>query len=60
MDKVMMNSIANKIVTVGAGIGGGFTHIQELIPMKYKEAMAGPEKVEWLKAIEEEYQRMVK
>jgi Reverse transcriptase (RNA-dependent DNA polymerase) len=60
MDKVMMNSIANKIVTVGAGIGGEFTHTQELIPMKYKEAVAGPEKVEWLKAVEEEYQHMVK
>jgi len=28
-----------KILTVGAGISGGFTHTSELIPMKYDEAM---------------------
>jgi acetoin utilization deacetylase AcuC-like enzyme len=60
VDKVKATSIANEKVTLGSGIGGGFTHTQEVIPMKYKEAMAGPEKDEWLKAGEDEYQRMVK
>ena len=60
IDKVKMNSIAREIVAVGAGIGGGFANTQELIPMKFKEAMAGPERNEWITAVAEEYQRMVK
>ena len=55
-----MNSIAREIVAVGAGIGGGFANTQELIPMKFKEAMAGPERNEWITAVAEEYQRMVR
>jgi SOS response regulatory protein OraA/RecX len=60
VDKVKANSIAQEIATVGAGIGRGFSHTQEVIPKKLKEAMVGPEEDEWLKAVEEEYQRRVK
>lgn len=45
---------------VGAALGGGFMSTTELHPMKYKEAMAGPDKAMWEKAVEEEYERMVK
>ena len=45
---------------VGAGIGGGFEHTEELKPMKYKEAMATKDKVQWQKAVDEEHKRMVK
>jgi hypothetical protein len=43
----------------GTGIGGSYTDTKELIPMKFKEAMSGPKKDEWLKAVEKEYQFMV-
>ena len=43
---------------VGAGLGGGFDVTTELHVMKYKEAMAGPDKHEWTKAVEEEHTRM--
>jgi hypothetical protein len=42
---------------IGAGIGGGFTHTSELIPMKYDEAMK-KDPVGWTKAVDEEYERM--
>jgi hypothetical protein len=38
---------------IGAGIGGGFVHTSELKVMKYNEAMAGPNKKEWEKAVKE-------
>jgi hypothetical protein len=44
---------------VGAALGGGFVNTAELHPMKYSEAMAGPDKEHWKKAVKEEYQRMV-
>jgi hypothetical protein len=47
-----------EIMTVGAGIGGGFEHTSELRPMKYEEAMAGPKAKYWDKAVDEEHDRM--
>jgi hypothetical protein len=44
---------------LGAALGGGFQNTAELIPMKYHEAMASPDKEGWIKAISEEHDRMV-
>ena len=45
---------------VGAGIGGGFTHTTELKVLKFDEAVNGPDKENWYKAIAEEHERFVK
>jgi hypothetical protein len=45
---------------VGAGIGGGFVDKHELHVMKFKEAKAGKDTVKWLKAVDEEHERMQK
>jgi len=45
---------------VGAGIGGGFDHSNELKVLNYKQAMASNEKAEWMKEIEKEHERMMK
>ena len=50
----------NELAAVGAGIGGGFLNTSELRVLKYKEAINGPDREHWLKAIEEEHERMVK
>jgi hypothetical protein len=34
---------AAEVAAVGAGIGGGFENTAELKPMKYNEAMNGPD-----------------
>ena len=44
---------------VGAGLGGGFDVTTELHVMKYKQAMKSDDKDDWMKAVEEEHQRMV-
>lgn len=43
---------------VGAGLGGGFQNTSELHVMKYEEAMASGDKVEWEKAVAEERRKM--
>ena len=50
----------SEVALVGAGVGGGFENTQELHVMKYNEAMASNDKTKWEKAIEEEYERMLK
>ena len=50
----------NDVGLVGAGIGGGYSNTQELHVMKYNEAMATKDKDYWAKAVDEEYQRMMK
>jgi hypothetical protein len=45
---------------VGAGIGGGFDNTNELCVMKYSEAVHGPDKKKWTKAVQEEHNRMLK
>ena len=47
-----------EIMTVGAGIGGGFSHTSDLIPMKYEEAMQKDPKG-WKESVDKEHQRMV-
>ena len=44
---------------VGAGIGGGFENTEELKPMKYKEAISGPDGEAWKVEILNKYKRMV-
>ena len=47
------------MLAVGAGIGGEFLDTIELKPMKYKQAMSTKDKDHWMKAVEDEYNRMV-
>ena len=50
----------DEVAGVGAGVGGGFTNTNELRVMKFKEAINGPDAKHWQKAVDEEYERMVK
>ena len=53
------NITVDEILAAGAGIGGGFVHTSELLPMKYQEAMnKDPE--EWSAAVDKEHERMDK
>jgi hypothetical protein len=45
---------------VGAGIGGGFENTNKLKVMKFDEALHGPDKIKWEKAVREEHNRMLK
>eukprot|EP00957_Ditylum_brightwellii_P029359 2219313-Ditylum_brightwellii.AAC.1 len=51
-------SVDFEVAGVGAGLGDGFQNTRELKPMKHNEAMA-VDKAGWIKAVEEEHQRMV-
>jgi hypothetical protein len=51
---------ATKFALVGAALGGGFENTNKLHMMNYKEAMEGPDKAQWTKAVVEEHDRMVK
>jgi hypothetical protein len=44
-----------EFANVGAGIGGGFENTMELKPMKYKEAINGPDGKAWAKEIENKH-----
>jgi hypothetical protein len=48
-----------EFANVGAGIGGRFKNTMELNPMKYNEAINGPDGKAWEKEIENEHERMV-
>jgi hypothetical protein len=45
---------------VGAGLGGGFENTQELLVMKYKEAMRILDKPKWVKGVNKEHERFKK
>jgi hypothetical protein len=49
------SNIAEEVVAVGAGLGGGFEHTSELRVMKYEEAMQSNDKAKWNKAVEDEW-----
>ena len=55
---LMHKQTVAKITAVGAGIGGGFVHTNELRPMKYDEAMR-KDPVGWTKSVDGKHQRMV-
>jgi hypothetical protein len=48
-----------EVALVGT-VGKGFTNTEELIPMKYKEAMKTKDRDSWMKAIDEEYSKFKK
>jgi hypothetical protein len=48
-----------ELCLLGAALGGGFQNTAELRPMKYGPAMEGADKLNWSKAVDEEYERMV-
>ena len=48
------------LTLIGAGIGGGIAHTQELNVMKYNEAMAGVESTDWAKQVAKEHRWMLK
>jgi hypothetical protein len=57
-----VNEIVNfetEKLLVGAAIGEGIGHTSELQSVKYNQAMFGPEKEKWKKAIVEEHDRMI-
>ena len=43
-----------ELALIGAGVGGGITHTNELKVLNYKKAMQSPDAGEWLKEIENE------
>jgi hypothetical protein len=49
-----------EFTNIGAGIEEGFENTMELKPMKYEEAINGPDGKAWEKEIENEHGRMVK
>jgi hypothetical protein len=51
---------ANEYAAVGAGLGGWFTNTAELRPMKYNEALHGPDQKKWETAVDEEHNIMLK
>jgi len=57
IEEIGSTMIIEEILSVGAGIGGGFEHTSELIPMKYHEAMKKDPKG-WGKAVPKEHERM--
>ena len=63
-DKVKLSTeVSNvyfKYSNVGAGTGGVFGHTSELKPMKYNEAINGPDGEAWTAKIENEHDRMIK
>ena len=54
-----MQLAEGEIAVGGAEIGGGFENTQKLRVMNYNEAMATKDKDQWLKAVDEEHQRMI-
>jgi hypothetical protein len=50
---------ANEFALIGEAIGGGFVNTNELL-LKYKEAINGPDKAKWKKAMGKEHDQMVK
>ena len=45
---------------VGAGIGGGYDHTDQLRVLNYREAMRSKDREEWIKEIKKEYERFEK
>ena len=58
IDKMQDQGNDGEIASVGAALGGGFVNTAELKPMKYDEAMASPDRLGWIQAVREEFDRM--
>ena len=50
----------NKEIALVGTVGQSFENTEELIPMKFKEAMKTKDVKEWVKAIDEEYNKFLK
>ena len=58
-----ISAVENELMeyaNVGAGVGGGFENTNELKPMKYEQAINGPDGEAWKEEIDNEHNRMVK
>ena len=51
--------VMKEFAGVGAGVGGGFVNTTELKPMKFQEALDGPDAAGWLQEVDNEHARMV-
>ena len=60
MGMAEFDAILSEFTLVGAGIGGGFDHTEELRVMNYKKAMLSNDRLKWKQAIKDEHARMVK
>ena len=49
----------NETLLIGAGLREGITHTLELQVKNYSKAMASYDKEKWMKAIDDEYNRMI-
>lgn len=58
MAKSTHREIAEEVLLIGAGVGGGFGNTNELKPMKFQQAMNTKDKEGWIKAVEEEWNKM--
>jgi hypothetical protein len=47
-----------EMAMVGAGIGGGFLNTNKPHTIKFHDAKASPDKDEWLKAVDDQYQNL--
>ena len=54
------SELMREMTCVGAGIGGGYEHSNELKTMNYKDAMQSEDKKEWEQEVDIEHGRMVK
>jgi hypothetical protein len=57
-DFLMTGADKAEAILIGAGLGEGISNTMELHVKNYKQAMASEDKDKWLKAIEEEHNRM--
>ena len=56
----ILNDSVSEYINIGAGVGGGFTHTNELRMMKYHEAINGPDGKKWKAKVKTEHRRMAK
>ena len=60
MDHKQRKIATYEIANMGAGIGGGIGHTQELNVKKYNKAMDGQHATKWAKQVAKEHGRMLK
>jgi hypothetical protein len=53
----IIEKLFDEFSLVGAGVGGGFDHTDELRVMNYRQAMGSGDAEEWTKAVKDEYQK---
>ncbi len=56
----ILNDSVSEYINIGAGVGGGFTHTNELRMMKYHEAINSPDGKKWKAKVKTEHKRMAK